>query len=93
MYQTEMRYYCHNYKTVKVPIPLCGGTSSLRGKAVWEAVRILFQLRSNGYKIYKYTINVQRVRGIRVQIIVINNTPSFFLNKNIMLNRLMPIAE
>ncbi len=53
MYQTEMRYYCRNYKTVEVPIHYVGGTSSLRGKTVWEAVRILFQLKSNERKIYK----------------------------------------
>ena len=34
MYQTEMRYYCRNYKTVEVPIHYTGSTSSLKMKSV-----------------------------------------------------------
>lgn len=47
MYQTEMRYYCRNLKTVEVPIHYIGGSSSLRFRTVVEAVRILFQLRGH----------------------------------------------
>lgn len=47
MYQTEMRYYCRNLRTVEVPIHYVGGSSSLRFRTVVEAVRILFQLRGH----------------------------------------------
>lgn len=45
MYQTEMRYYCRKYNCVEVPIHYVGGSSSLKPKAVIEALRILFQLK------------------------------------------------
>lgn len=47
MYQTEMRYYCRNLRTVEVPIHYVGGSSSLRFRTVVEAVRILFLLRGH----------------------------------------------
>lgn len=47
MYQTEMRYYCRNLKTVEVPIHYIGGSSSLKGSSVTEALRILFQLKKH----------------------------------------------
>ena len=47
MYQTEMRYYCRNYKTVEVPIHYIGGSSSLKWKSVKEALSILFKLKKN----------------------------------------------
>lgn len=47
MYQTEMRYYCRNYRCKEVPIQYIGGESSLKMKSVTEALRILFQLRSH----------------------------------------------
>lgn len=47
MYQTEMRYYCRNYKTIEVPIQYKGGDSSLKMKSVTEALKILFQLKKN----------------------------------------------
>ena len=47
MYQTEMRYYCRNYRTIEVPINYIGSKSSIRFKSVLEALRILFQLKSN----------------------------------------------
>lgn len=47
MYQTEMRYYCRNKKTVEVPIHYVGGESSLKGSSVTEALRLLFQLKEN----------------------------------------------
>lgn len=47
MYQTEMRYYCRNLRTVEVPIHYVGGSSSLRFRTVVEAVRILFRLRGH----------------------------------------------
>lgn len=47
MYQTEMRYYCRNLKTVEVPIHYIGGSSSLKGSSVTEALHILFQLKKH----------------------------------------------
>ena len=51
MYQTEMRYYCRNLKTVEVPIHYVGSESSLRFKVVVEALSILFKLRRNEKKV------------------------------------------
>ena len=53
MYQTEMRFYCRNYKTVEVPIHYVGGTSSLKMKSVKEALRILFQLKKHEKEVIK----------------------------------------
>lgn len=47
MYQTEMRYYCRNLKTIEVPIHYVGSASSLKASSVTEALRILFQLKKN----------------------------------------------
>ena len=47
MYQTEMRFYCRNYRTVEVPIHYIAGGSSLKWKSVREALRVLFQLKKN----------------------------------------------
>lgn len=47
MYQTEMRFYCRNLHTIEVPIHYIGGSSSLKFKAVKEALRILFQLKKH----------------------------------------------
>ncbi len=47
MYQTEMRYYCRNLKTVEVPIHYVGSQSGLKFKSVTEALRILFQLKKH----------------------------------------------
>ena len=47
MYQTEMRYYCRNKKTVEVPITYVGSQSSIKMKSVTEALRLLFQLKKN----------------------------------------------
>lgn len=52
MYQTEMRYYCRNLKTVEVPIHYRGGVSSLKWKSVAEALKILFQLKKNESNIW-----------------------------------------
>ena len=52
MYQTEMRYYCRNLKTVEVPIHYRGGASSLKWKSVAEALKILFQLKKNESNIW-----------------------------------------
>lgn len=53
MYQTEMRYYCRNFRTIEVPIHYIGGTSSLKGKSVMEALRILFLLKKNEKEVFK----------------------------------------
>ncbi len=53
MYQTEMRFYCRNCRTIEVPIHYIGSDSSLKFKSVKEALRILFQLK-------KYEQNVRR---------------------------------
>ena len=47
MYQTEMRYYCRNLKTIEVPIHYVGTASSLKGSSVVEALRLLFKLKKN----------------------------------------------
>lgn len=53
MYQTEMRYYCRNYRAVEVPIHYVGSESSFRFRVVVEALRILFQLKKAGKNIYR----------------------------------------
>ncbi len=53
MYQTEMRYYCRNYRTVEVPIHYAGSESSFRMKSVTEALRILFELKKNEKSVMK----------------------------------------
>ena len=53
MYQTEMRFYCRNCNTIEVPINYIGSESSLKMKAVVEALKILFQLK-------KYEKNVKK---------------------------------
>lgn len=45
MYQTEMRYYCRNYRTIEVPIHYTGTASSLKASSVTEALKILFMLK------------------------------------------------
>lgn len=47
MYQTEMRYYCRNRNTIEVPIHYKGSESGLNLKVVFEALRILFQLKKH----------------------------------------------
>ncbi len=47
MYQTEMRFYCRNMKTIEVPIHYVGSQSSIKMKSVTEALRLLFQLKKN----------------------------------------------
>lgn len=51
MYQTEMRFYCRNCRTIEVPIHYVGGTSSLKLKSVKEALIILFKLKKNERKV------------------------------------------
>ena len=53
MYQTEMRYYCRNCRTVEVPIHYVGTASSLKGSSVVEALKILFKLKKNEGNIWK----------------------------------------
>lgn len=53
MYQTEMRYYCRNLKTIEVPIHYVGTASSLKGSSVTEALKLLFQLKGNEVLIWK----------------------------------------
>ena len=47
MYQTEMRFYCRNLRTIEVPIHYVGTASSLKGSSVLEALRLLFKLKKN----------------------------------------------
>lgn len=47
MYQTEMRFYCRNYRAIEVPIHYVGGKSSLKIGGVKEALSILFKLKKN----------------------------------------------
>lgn len=53
MYQTEMRYYMRNYKSKEVPIHYIGGGSTLKPKAVIEALKILFMLKGNEKEVKK----------------------------------------
>ena len=53
MYQTEMRYYCRNRRTVEVPIHYEGSASSLKGSSVVEALKILFMLRKHEKVMWK----------------------------------------
>lgn len=53
MYQTEMRYYCRNLRTIEVPIHYVGTASSLKGSSVTEALHLLFKLRKNEVRIWK----------------------------------------
>lgn len=56
MYQTEMRYYCRNFKICEVPINYIGGESSLKPKAVAEAIKILFKLKNNEARVMKRSV-------------------------------------
>ena len=53
MYQTEMKYYCRNFTTKEVPIHYIAGKSSLKFKAVKEALVILFKLKKHEAKVFK----------------------------------------
>ena len=53
MYQTEMRFYCRNYRTIEVTIHYTAGKSSLKFKSVKEALEILFKLKKNEKLVYK----------------------------------------
>lgn len=53
MYQTEMRFYCRNLKTVEVPIHYVGTASSLKSSSVVEALKLLFQLKKNEKNVWK----------------------------------------
>ena len=53
MYQTEMRFYCRNLRTIEVPIHYVGTASSLKGSSVTEALQLLFQLKRNETLIWK----------------------------------------
>jgi len=47
IYQTEMRFYCRNLKTIEVPINYIGSQSSIKLKSVTEALKLLFQLKEH----------------------------------------------
>lgn len=47
MYQTEMKYYCRNYSYKEIPIHYLAGDSTLKFKAVVEALGILFKLKGH----------------------------------------------
>lgn len=52
MYQTEMRFYCKDFNTIEVPITYIGGDSSLKPKAVFEAIKLLFMLKKNRKNVF-----------------------------------------
>ena len=54
MYQTEMKYYCRRFKSIEVPIHYTAGKSSLKFKSITEALRILFKLKNNEKKVWRY---------------------------------------
>lgn len=53
MYQTEMRFYCRNRRSLEVPIHYIGGSSSLKFKSVIESLKILFQLKKHEKSVIK----------------------------------------
>ncbi len=53
IYQTEMRYYCRNFKYIEVPIHYFAGDSSLNIKSVREAISVLFKIKSNELRIWR----------------------------------------
>lgn len=53
MYQTEMRYYCRNEKSVEVPIVYIGSDTVLKFKSVTEALEILFKLKKYEKEVVK----------------------------------------
>lgn len=53
MYQTEMRFYCRNKRSLEVPIHYIGGSSSLKFKSVTESLKILFQLKKHEKDVMK----------------------------------------
>lgn len=53
MYQTEMRFYCRNRRSLEVPIHYIGGSSSLKLKSVTESLKILFQLKKHEKSVIK----------------------------------------
>lgn len=53
MYQTEMRYYCRDKKSVEVPIVYNGSDTGLKFKSVTEALDILFRLKEYEKKVKK----------------------------------------
>lgn len=54
MYQTEMRFYCRDRKTVEVPIHYIGSQSGLKMKSIIEALKILSKLKNNEKLVAKY---------------------------------------
>ena len=44
MFQTEMRYYCRKLRIAEIPIRYVGSQSSLKGKTILRALKILFRL-------------------------------------------------
>ena len=53
MYQTEIRYYCRNYRYIEIPIHYSGSSSSLKFRSVTEALKILFMLKKHEKKVIK----------------------------------------
>lgn len=53
MYQTEIRYYCRNYRYIEVPIHYSGSSSSLKFRSVTEALKILFMLKKHEKRVIK----------------------------------------
>jgi len=47
MINTELRYYCRNFRVTEVPITYTGSTSALKMKMILDSLRILFQLRKH----------------------------------------------
>lgn len=63
MYQTEMRFYCRNLRTIEVPIHYVGTASSLKGSSVTEALRLLFQLKKNERRVVPRRTNSHAENG------------------------------
>lgn len=53
MYQTEMRFYCKNFKSIEIPITYVGGKSCFKLKSVIQALGTLFKLKKNVINVMK----------------------------------------
>jgi len=57
IYQTEMKYYCSDYKTKEVPFAYIGSTSSFKFKWLLTALKTLFKIKYNKRNVIKNSVN------------------------------------
>jgi len=58
IYQTEMKYYCYNYKTKEIPFVYVGSTSSFKVKWLFIALKTLFKIKYNKRNAINISANV-----------------------------------